>query len=317
MSSVSGPGAGLSLHGIRVEDTFAEAFDMAGTALVLTAETAHWAMVAATTMTGFATSVIGCGAEAGIDAVLAPDETPDGRPGVRVLLFGFDADGLKGQLLRRVGQCVLTSPGSACYAGIAWDDPNRGKALKLGGAIRYFGDGFSVAKRLGGRRYWRTPVMDGEFLCEHSVPTITGAVGGGNLLFLGRDFRGTLTVAEAAVEAARAVPGAILPFPGGIVRSGSKVGGRTRGMMASTNDAYCPTLKGRAGSALPPEVDVVLEIVIDALSAGSVAAAMRAALHAATGIGAAHGLVAVTAGHYGGNLGRHHFHLRDLLGEAA
>ncbi|MET7242603.1 formylmethanofuran--tetrahydromethanopterin N-formyltransferase [Methylobacterium sp. EM32] len=307
----------LILHGIRVEDTFAEAFDMAATALVLTAETPAWAMIAATTMTGFATSVIGCGAEAGIDAVLAPDDTPDGRPGVRVLLFGFDAGGLKDQLLRRVGQCVLTSPGSAAYAGIPWDDPNVGKALKLGGAIRYFGDGFATAKRIGGRRYWRTPVMDGEFLCEHSVPTVNGAVGGGNLLFLGRRFADTLRVAEIAVAAARRVPDVILPFPGGVVRSGSKVGARTKGMMASTNDAYCPTLKGRAGSALPPEVDVVLEIVIDGLSAGSVSAAMRAALHASTEAGADLGLVAVTAGNYGGNLGRHHFHLRDLVGEAA
>jgi formylmethanofuran--tetrahydromethanopterin N-formyltransferase len=307
----------LTLHGIRVEDTFAEAFDMAATALVLTAETPDWAMIAATTMTGFATSVIGCGAEAGIDAVLSPDDTPDGRPGVRVLLFGFDAGGLKDQLLRRVGQCVLTSPGSAAYAGIPWDDPNAGKALKLGGAIRYFGDGFATAKRVAGRRYWRTPVMDGEFLCEHSVPTIQGAVGGGNLLFLGRRFPDTLRVAEIAVAAARSVPDVILPFPGGVVRSGSKVGARTKGMMASTNDAYCPTLKGRAGSALPPEVDVVLEIVIDGLSAGSVSAAMRAALHASTRAGADLGLVAVTAGNYGGNLGRHHFHLRDLVGEAA
>ncbi|KMO44757.1 formylmethanofuran--tetrahydromethanopterin formyltransferase [Methylobacterium tarhaniae] len=307
----------LILHGIRVEDTFAEAFDMAATALVLTAETPEWAMIAATTMTGFATSVIGCGAEAGIDAVLSPDETPDGRPGVRVLLFGFDAGSLKDQLLRRVGQCVLTSPGSAVFAGVAWDDPNVAKALKLGGAIRYFGDGFATAKRVAGRRYWRTPVMDGEFLCEHSVPTVQGAVGGGNLLFLGRRFGDTLRVAEIAVAAARTVPDVILPFPGGVVRSGSKVGARTKGMMASTNDAYCPTLKGRAGSALPPEVDVVLEIVIDGLSAGSVSAAMRAALHASTKAGVDLGLVAVTAGNYGGNLGRHHFHLRDLLGEAA
>ncbi|WP_407520013.1 formylmethanofuran--tetrahydromethanopterin N-formyltransferase [Methylobacterium oryzisoli] len=309
--------ADLTLNGIRVEDTFAEAFDMAGTALVLTAETPDWAMIAATTMTGFATSVIGCGAEAGIDAVLAPEETPDGRPGVRVLLFGFDAGGLKAQLLKRVGQCVLTSPGSAAYAGIAWDDPHRGKAITLGGAIRMFGDGFAVAKRIGGRRFWRTPVMDGEFLCEHSVPTIEGAVGGGNLLFLGRAFADTLTVAEIAVAAARAVPDVILPFPGGIVRSGSKVGARTKGMMASTNDAYCPTLKGRAGSALPPEVNVVLEIVIDGLSAAAISRSMRAALHAATAAGGDLGLVAVTAGNYGGNLGRHHFHLRDLVDGAA
>ena len=309
--------AELTLNGIRVEDTFAEAFDVAGTAIVVTNDTPKWAMIAATTMTGFATSVIGCGAEAGIDCELAPEETPDGRPGVRILLFGFEPNGLKEQLLKRVGQCILTCPGTACYAGV--EGPTK---IKLGGAIRYFGDGFAVAKRLPdaegrSRRYWRIPVMDGEFLCEDSVRAVDGAVGGGNLLFLGRTHAETLVVAEAAVEAARAVSGAILPFPGGIVRSGSKVGARTKGMMASTNDAYCPTLKGRSGSALPPECGVVLEIVIDALTSQGVSDSMRAALHAATAIGAQHGLVAVTAGNYGGNLGRHHYHLKDLVGEAA
>ncbi|MGH1572515.1 formylmethanofuran--tetrahydromethanopterin N-formyltransferase [Methylobacterium sp. P31] len=303
----------LSLNGIRVIDTFAEAFDVAGTAIVVTNDTAKWAMIAATTMTGFATSVIGCGAEAGIDAELSPEETPDGRPGVRILLFGFEPNGLKDQLIKRVGQCILTCPGTACYAGV--DGPTK---IKLGGAIRYFGDGFAVAKRLPdatgkARRYWRIPVMDGEFLCEDSVRAVDGAVGGGNLLFLGRNHAETLKVAEIAVEAAKAIPGAILPFPGGIVRSGSKVGGRTKGMMASTNDAYCPTLKGRAGSALPAECGVVLEIVIDALTSQAVSDSMRAGLHAATEVGGKHGLIAVTAGNYGGNLGRHHYHLRDLL----
>ncbi|GLS42441.1 formylmethanofuran--tetrahydromethanopterin N-formyltransferase [Methylobacterium brachythecii] len=308
--------ADFTLNGIRVVDTFAEAFDVAGTAIIVTNDTPKWAMIAATVMTGFATSVIGCGAEAGIDAELSPDETPDGRPGVRILLFGFEPNGLKDQLLKRVGQCILTCPGTACYAGV--EGPTK---IKLGGAIRYFGDGFSVAKRLPDaqgkmRRYWRVPVMDGEFLCEDSVRAVDGAVGGGNLLFLGRVHSETLKVAEIAVEAARSVPGAILPFPGGIVRSGSKVGARTKGMMASTNDAYCPTLKGRAGSELPPECGVVLEIVIDALTSKAVAESMRQALHASTKAGGAHGLIAVTAGNYGGNLGRHHYHLKDLLGEA-
>ncbi|NEU12555.1 formylmethanofuran--tetrahydromethanopterin N-formyltransferase [Methylobacterium sp. BTF04] len=306
--------AELILNGIPVIDTFAEAFDVAGTAIIITNDTPKWAMIAATTMTGFATSVIGCGAEAGIDCELSPDETPDGRPGVRVLLFGFEPNGLKDQLLKRVGQCILTCPGTACYAGV--DGPTK---IKLGGAIRYFGDGFAVAKRLPdpitgkSRRYWRIPVMDGEFLCEDFVRAVDGAVGGGNLLFLGRNHAETLKVAEIAVDAARTVSGAILPFPGGIVRSGSKVGARTKGMMASTNDAYCPTLKGRAGTELSSEVGVVLEIVIDALTSQGVADSMRAALHASTAAGAAHGLVAVTAGNYGGNLGRHHYHLKDLL----
>ena len=299
----------LILHGIPVEDTFAEAFDMAATALVLTADTPHWAEVAARTMTGFATSVIGCGVEAGIDRALGPEETPDERPGVRVLLFGFDTKSLGQQLLKRVGQCVLTSPGSACFAGVSGS-----QRLKLGAGLRVFGDGFQTAKRIGGRRFWRIPVMDGEFVCEHDTATVSGAVGGGNLLFLGRHPAGTLKVAEAAVSAAAKVDDVILPFPGGVVRSGSKVGSRYKSMIASTNDAYCPTLKGRPRSALAPEVGSVLEIVIDGFSFEAIASAMRAALHAAVAAGEENGLVRVTAGNYGGNLGRHHFHLRDLVG---
>jgi formylmethanofuran--tetrahydromethanopterin N-formyltransferase len=300
--------SGLILNGIPIEDTFAEAFDMAATAIVLTADTPQWARIAGTTMTGFATSVIGCGVEAGLDRELSPDETPDGRAGVRVLLFGFDAQSLGQQLLKRVGQCVLTSPGSACFADMAGSP-----RLKLGGALRVFGDGFQTAKRIAGRRLWRVPVMDGEFVCEHDTGSAKGAIGGGNLLFLGRTQDGTLRVAEAAAEAAARIDDVILPFPGGIVRSGSKVGSRYKGMIASTNDAYCPTLKGRPRSALPPEAVSVLEIVIDGLSFDAVATSMRAALQAATACGEAHGLVRVTAGNYGGNLGRHHFHLRDLL----
>ena len=298
----------LTLNGVRLTDTFAEAFDMAATSVVVTADSPRWAGIAATVMTGFATSVIGCGVEAGIDRTLAPEDTPDGRPGVRVLLFGFDAAGLKTQVLKRVGQCVLTSPGSAAYAGT--DGAQR---IGMGDGVRAFGDGFETAKRLGGRRLWRIPVMDGEFVCEHDTGMVEGAVGGGNLIFLGRTEEGTLRVAEAAAEAARDVPDAILPFPGGVVRSGSKVGSRSGRLMASTNDAYCPTLKGRPGSALPCEVGAVLEIVIDGLSDEAVRASMRAALHAAAAVGADHGLVEVTAGNYGGKLGRHHFYLRDLL----
>jgi formylmethanofuran--tetrahydromethanopterin N-formyltransferase len=298
----------LTLQGIAVDDTFAEAFGMAATAIVVTAASPRWAAIAAASFTGFATSVIGCGVEAGMDRTLEPKDTPDGRPGIRILLFGFDRDGLARQLARRVGQCILTSPSSACYAGAPGP-----KRLKMGASARFFGDGFEVAKRLGGRRLWRVPVMDGEFICEHDTGLVEGAVGGGNLILIGRDETGLLAVAEAAAAAAGAVDGAILPFPGGVVRSGSKVGGRTKGMMASTNEAYCPTLKGRPGSALAPEARAVLEIVIDGLTAEAVAASMRAALHAAASVGAPNGLLRVTAGNYGGKLGRFHFHLKDLL----
>jgi formylmethanofuran--tetrahydromethanopterin N-formyltransferase len=298
----------LVRNGVAIDDSFAEAFDMRATALVITAPTLHWARIAATSLTGFATSVIACGCEAAIDADLAAQATPDGRPGVRVLIFAGSTSELQRQLQNRVGQCVLTSPGSACYAGLAGEE-----ALKLGDALRYFGDGWQIAKRIDGRRYWRVPVMDGEFFCEGSTGLTRQAVGGGNLLLLARSADGALRAAEAVAAAVAATPDAIAPFPGGIVRSGSKVGSKYKGLPASTNDAYCPTLRGSVTSALDADTVAVLEVVIDGLGAAAVAAAMRAGLAAAIALGPEHGVHRIGAGNYGGKLGRHHFHLKDLL----
>ncbi len=298
----------LMANGVALDDTFAEAFDMRATALVITAPTRRWAMQAATTMTGFATSVIGCGCEAGVDKVLAPRDTPDGRPGVRVILFAVSTSELQRQLQNRTGQCVLTSPGSACYAGLDTGD----EKLNLGAAIRFFGDGWQIAKRFGGRRYWRVPVMDGEFVCESTTWMTKKAVGGGNLIILGASPERTLAAAEAAADAMRDVAGVILPFPGGIVRSGSKVGSKYKGASASTNDAFCPTLRGAVDSALDPEIGSVLEIVIDGLTSEAVAAAMRAGIAAIVNLGPERGALRISAGNYGGKLGKHHYHLKDL-----
>jgi formylmethanofuran--tetrahydromethanopterin N-formyltransferase len=296
------------VKGVRIDDTFAEAFGMRATAVIITADSARWARQAAVTMTGFATSVIGCGCEAGIDRELAPKETPDGRSGVRVLLFAVSTGELQKQLQNRVGQCVLTSPGSACYAGL-----DGGERLKLGNALRYFGDGWQISKRFGGKHYWRVPVMDGEFVCEATTGLSRDGVGGGNLLIMGRTAAATLAAAEAAVKAINAVPDVILPFPGGIARSGSKVGSKYKTLRASTNDAYCPTLRGAVNSALDSDVTSVLEIVIDGLSPQAVARAMRVGIAAIVRLGARRGAIRVSAGNYGGKLGPHHFYLKELL----
>jgi formylmethanofuran--tetrahydromethanopterin N-formyltransferase len=298
----------MKVNGIAVDDTFAEAFGMSATGVIITADSAKWARQAAITMSGFGTSVIGCGAEVGIDRELKPDETPDGRPGVRVLLFGFSPDALVPQLKNRVGQCVLTSPGSACYAGVEGK-----KRIGLGQGPRFFGDGFQTAKRLGKDRYWRVPVMDGEFVIEETTGVVTDAVGGGNVLILGNDRAGLLATAEGAVAAIAEVPDVITPFPGGIVRSGSKVGSKYTGMIASTNDAFCPTLRGRVKSELGPDTVAVLEIVIDGLTSTSVADAMKAGLKSIIDTGAARGVTRVSAGNYGGKLGQHHYKLLELL----
>lgn len=298
----------LTLKGIEIVETFAEAFPMVGTRIVITAPTVEWALIAARTMTGFATSVIACGAEAGIERELKPEETLDGRPGVAVLIFAMETEKLQRQLRNRVGQCVLTSPGSACFAGLEGE-----RTLKLGSSLRFFGDGWQMSKRIGGRRFWRIPVMDGEFVCEDETGATKKAVGGGNLLVLGRSHGAVLAACERAVKAIAKVPDVITPFPGGIVRSGSKVGSKYKGQIASTNDAYCPTLKAAVKTELPLDVEAVMEIVIDGLSSSAVAAAMRAGLHAVAQRGATEGVTHVSAGNYGGNLGPHHFHLKELL----
>ena len=299
----------ITRNGVLIEDTFAEAFDMRATALVITAPSPRWARQAAVTATGFATSIIGCGVEAGIDATLDPEATPDGRPGVRVLLCAGSTGELQKQLLARVAQCVLTSPGSACYAGL-----DGAESLKLGDGLRYFGDGWQISKRIGGRHIWRIPVMDGEFVCEGTTGLTKGAVGGGNLILMGGTAEATLAAAEAAADAIAGVADAIAPFPGGIARSGSKIGSKYKGLVASTNDAYCPTLRGAApGSVLGADIEAALEIVIDGLTPEAVAAAMRAGLLAAIALGPTRGASRIGAGNYGGKLGRHHFRLTELL----
>ncbi|MGA3302590.1 MAG: formylmethanofuran--tetrahydromethanopterin N-formyltransferase [Methylovirgula sp.] len=295
-------------NGVRIDESFAEAFPMRGTALIITAPNRRWARQAAVTMTGFATSVIGCGAEAGIDCEVDARETPDGRPGVRVLIFAMASEELQKQLINRVGQCVLTSPGSACFSDLKAPD-----TFKIGDALRYFGDGWQISKKFGDRHFWRIPVMDGEFLCEATTGYTKDAVGGGNLLIMGADYDKTLRAAEAAVEAMNGVRDIILPFPGGIVRSGSKVGSKYKALFASTNSAYCPTLRASVETALDDDIGCVLEIVIDGLTEASVAKATRAGLAAIINLGPRNGARRVGAGNYGGKLGPFHFHLKDLL----
>jgi formylmethanofuran--tetrahydromethanopterin N-formyltransferase len=294
-----------TINSIPIDDTFAEAFPMTAARLIVTAETAAWAQIAGQTATGYASSVIGCDAEAGIEKKLGPDETPDGRPGVSLLLFAFSRDALQKATINRVGQCVLTCATTACYNGLP---VVKDKTIKIGGNLRFFGDGFQFSKKLEGRRYWRLPTMDGEFTCEDVFGTVKG-VAGGNFLVLAETQAKGLAAAEKAVAAIRQLPGVILPFPGGIVRSGSKVGSRYKKLKASTNDAYCPTLRGQVESALPESVNAVYEIVIDGLNLAAVEEATRVGIRAAC----VAGVVKITAGNYGGNLGPHHIHLRKLF----
>jgi formylmethanofuran--tetrahydromethanopterin N-formyltransferase len=297
----------VRIRDVLIEDTFAEAFTMRAARVVITARTARWAREAALKLTGFATSVIGCKCEAGIEREVGPEETPDGRPGVHVLLMTMGKEDLPARLVERIGQTVLTCPTTACYDGL----PQAPDRIPVGSVLRHFGDGFQASKVIGGERYWRIPVMEGEFLVQEKFG-MQKAVGGGNFLILAESAEAALEAAEAAVEAMSGRPGIILPFPGGIVRSGSKVGSRrSKKMIASTNDAFCPTLRRVTETALPDQVNSVLEIVINGLDAAAVEGAMRVGMLAAC----RPQVRVITAGNYGGKLGPHHFHLRKILAD--
>ncbi|HWA58016.1 MAG TPA: formylmethanofuran--tetrahydromethanopterin N-formyltransferase [Gemmatimonadales bacterium] len=297
----------MILNGVAIDDEFAEAFGMKATRIIITAQNLTWAYHAANTATGFATSVIACGCEAGVERELTPAETPDGRPGVSILIFAVSGKELAKQIERRIGQCVLTSPTSAAFAGIGGGEP-----VALGQNLRFFGDGFQSSKLIAGRRYWRVPVMDGEFLVEETT-SVVSAVGGGNFLILAETQPQALTACEAAIAAMKKVPNVIMPFPGGVVRSGSKVGSRYKALSASTNDAFCPTIRGITKSQLGPEIGAVMEIVIDGLTAPDIAASMKAGIQAIVDLGAKAGVRRISAGNYGGKLGKFHFRLREIM----
>lgn len=299
----------MQISGVAIADTFAEAFAMWAARVVITGRDHAWAREAALKMTGMATSVIGCGVEAGIEGELAPEETPDGRCGTAVLLFAPGRAAMGKHLVDRVGQCVLTCPSTACFDGL----PTGEEQVRVGGVLRFFGDGFQSAKRLGGTRYCRIPVMDGEFLVADSFH-VTPAVGGGNFLILAGNEEDGLAAAARAVAAIGRQRSVILPFPGGVVRSGSKIGSRYKGVAASTNDAYCPTLRRRTATRLPGDVNAVYEVVIDGLTLEAVARATRVGIEAACGPGVRE----ITAGNYGGKLGKYQIPLQPLLkGELA
>jgi len=298
----------MIINGVTIDETFAEAFPMKGTRLIITALNAKWAMISAQAFTGFATSVIACGCEAGIERELDPSETPDGRPGVSVLIFAMGGKGLAKQVETRAGQCILTSPTSALFSGL----DNSEKEIALGQNLRYFGDGFQISKMIDGKRYWRIPVMDGEFLTQEKTG-VHDSVGGGNFLVLAESQAQALAACEAAIEEMRKIPNVIMPFPGGVVRSGSKVGSKFKALNASTNDAFCPTLKGQTKSDLSPEVESVMEIVIDGLTKQDIDKAMRVGIQAVCDLGAENGIRRISAGNYGGKLGPYHFHLQEIM----
>ncbi|MHA1594931.1 MAG: formylmethanofuran--tetrahydromethanopterin N-formyltransferase [Candidatus Baldrarchaeia archaeon] len=297
----------MKINGVEIEDTFAEAFQMWMARVLITAESLEWAYTAARSAVGFGTSVIMCPSECGIDVEVPSEKTPDGRPGVTIIICTSKKKSLGEQLLARISQCVLTAPTTAAFNAL--EDPEI--TFPTGRQIRYFGDGFEEKGEIGGRTVWKIPVMEGEFIIEETFGGKKG-VAGGNFLILSENLKAGLEAAKRAVDVISKVEGVITPFPGGICRSGSKVGSlKYKFMHASTNHQYCPTLREKVtDSKIPEGVNCVYEIVINGLTLESVKEAMAVGIREAAKVP---GVKMISAGNYGGKLGQYKIHLHELF----
>ncbi|MGB7968748.1 MAG: formylmethanofuran--tetrahydromethanopterin N-formyltransferase [Methanobacterium sp.] len=297
----------MEINGVEIEDNFAEAFGIKVSRILITAATKKLALVAATEATGYGTSVIGCPAEAGIDGYVPPQKTPDGRPGYVIMICNMNKDKLDHELLERVGMCILTAATTAVFDWM--DEPD--EKLKTGQKLKFFGDGYEQTLDIQGRKVHSIPLMSGDFLVEAELG-IRAGVAGGNFFILAQNQPAGLLAADAAVDAIAAVPGAITPFPGGIVASGSKVGStKYKFLGASTNEKMCVTLKDEVeGCQIPEDVNGVYEIVIDGVDEDAVKAAMKAGIEAAVKIA---GVIQISAGNFGGNLGKYQIKLHELF----
>ena len=299
----------MKINGTIIEDTHAEAFAAWATKVIVTAADGYWLEAGLREATGYGTSVIGCDAEVGLLERLEPGQTPDGRCGASILLFARRLERLAEAVANRAGQALLTCSTVSVFAGIGADGEEEGvRSVELGDNVRYFGDGFEDRVDVGGRSCWAIPVMDGDCVIEGAVGAIK-AVAGGNILVCGEDQPLALDAARRAAEAVARCADVVAPFPGGVVRSGSKVGSRYNGLIASTNDAYCPTLRGRTRSRLADDVGCVYELVIDGLTLVAVQRAMRAGITAACGPG----ISRITAANFDGRLGKIRINLHDVL----
>ncbi|MGQ9624937.1 MAG: formylmethanofuran--tetrahydromethanopterin N-formyltransferase [Candidatus Bathycorpusculaceae bacterium] len=291
----------------EIVDTFAEMFPMWAGRILITADNEKWALTAANIATGLATSVIMSPAEAGIESIVPPNETPDGRVGVLIQIYNRNRFDLKNQMIQRIGQCVMTCPTTSAFDAM----PNAKRRLKVGRSIRLFGDGFQKKGVVGSRKVWKIPVMEGEFIVEDSFG-VAEAIAGGNFLILAKDKPSGLKAAEEAVKAIQSkTREIIMPFPGGVCRSGSKAGSIKYKLKASTNHPFCPTLKTLIpDSKLQENVNCVYEIVINGLTVEAIKKAMSEGIKAAASV---LGVVRISAGNYGGKLGPYKAFLKEVL----
>ena len=302
----------MELNGVEIENTFAEAFGGFFTRILITAKSEKWVKIAALVSTGYGTSTIHCDAEAGIDIFVTPDKTPDNRPGVIIMFFKTKKDQVSNVVMNRLGQCVLTCPTTACFDALDGSlAPEKEFEIKIGANLKFFGDGFQ--EKVEGKfpfEAWSIPVMDGEFIVQ-SMAKVGKGIAGGNFLIIGQNQDAALEAAEKAIDAIKDVPNLIAPFPGGIARSGSKVGSKYSFLNASTNDPLCPTLRTKIENSILREGDnCVYEVILDGATEEAIKKGMKLGIEAAVKVP---GVSRISAGNFGGKLGKFQYRLHDVL----
>ncbi len=302
----------MEINGVIIEDTYCEAFPNWFSRILVTAKNEKWAKIAAQVATGYGTSTMHCDAEAGIDVFVPPEKTPDNRPGVILMFFKTKKEKMSKVVMNRVGQCVFTCPTTACFDALNVSlNPEKEFEIKLGGNLKFFGDGFEekIEEKFPFEA-WKIPVMEGVFIVQ-SMAKVGKAIAGGNFLIIGKDQDSALEAAQKSIEAIKDVPNVIAPFPGGIARSGSKVGSKYSFLRASTNDPLCPTLREKIDNSQLREGDnCVYEIILDGATEDVIKEAMRMGINAAVKVP---GINRISAGNYGGKLGKYQYRLYEVL----
>ncbi len=294
----------------KIDDTYAEAFKSIYVEFLITARDRTWLEHGVNAVTGHGSSTIMCDSEAGLDRYVGPggDEsfkTPDGRPGAIVQLhlprFRKDrVEALEKAALARISQNVLTCPTAACFNLLDTET-----YYHMGRKVAYFGNGYQKRDERYGRKVWLVPILGGEFVIDRRLGYTDGLMGG-NLWLFGDSVDSALEAAERGVAAVMKEPGVIMPFPGGVAGSGSKAGSKYKFAIASTYEKFCPTLQDLSGAGLPKGVKSVMEIIMNGKDLPSIIKATQAAIKAAADTP---GLIMISAGNYGGKLGKSFIYL--------
>lgn len=293
--------------GVNFEDTYCEAFDGLFVRILITADDPKRLKRAAYDSTALPCCVFG-ESEGGIEKFVGKTDTPDGRAGAIVQYWvplGKDClKQLEYEVAKRIRQGVLVVPTTTVFNML--DSPDTIDTMH---SIGHCGDDYERVEQYLGRQVINIPVMMGSFKIEKKLGYAEGVMGG-NLWFYCDSEKTALKVLDRAEEAVKEVEGVVLSFREGC-SAGSKAGGKFEHIGPSTNHLYCPTLKDKLEeSKVPDNVGSIPEIVFNGGSLEQVSQAMKAA---AGEVSKVKGIISLSAGNYGGKLGRHKIYLKDLL----